>query len=94
MNFLPIFSLIQVLMPYVDGSHGYFYQLQNAEVAKQGIYRPTFRSLHLCSMNKGCSDLAKDKKTGKLKEVKGNEERQNAMEEGDVLWTKIPLKCE
>ena len=94
MNSLAIVSLIQALVPYVDGSHGYFYQLQNAEATKQGIERPAFRSLHLCSLNKGCSDLAKDKKTGKLKEVKGNEERQNAMEEGDVLWTKIPLKCE
>ena len=89
MNFLKVLYVFQAFAHYTSGKQAYFNTSQSGDVWQQD--KPNFRSLHQCRLKSDCSDIAIDKKSGKLMQVKGKEEKDKALKDGKMIWTKIPL---
>ena len=91
MIYLKMLSVLQFLARFSGGNHGgNFFMLQNGNKLKGGGNQQSLTNFHLCSLSNNCSDIAEDKVTGKLKQITGIEERDEAFKNNKLIWKKMP----
>ena len=95
MMVIQILSILQFFTQLANGNHGgNIFKLQNENDENEGAKPQSLKTFHLCSLNKNCTDVVENKTTRELKLITGSEEKEEALKDNNLIWTKMSgLKC-